>query len=205
MSIIHPSEFPIQRPDISKGWARICAFAWHSESKQENVLQKLRQNPKETIIQIASGEYDADALTASFAQAIADMAEEGMAPYSGYLPIPEPSIEQLKEYKVDEMAIMFSAGITGLMKFNQQPKLWAKVFLAAWNDNDLLIKIRQDPLQNLSNLLGSDFQQLQNSKYGILPLPDLPSDLSDLSLEQIHSIGDQWNNPMGIFPIACTV
>ena len=203
MSIIHPLELPIQRPDISKGWARICAFAWHSESKQENVLQKLRKNPKETIIQIASGEYDADALTASFAQAIADMAEEGMAPYSGYLPIPEAPIEQLKGFDVDEIAIMLSAGITGIMKFDQQPKLWAKVFLAAWNDNDLLIKIRQDPVTYLPTVPGLNFQKLENSKYGILPIPDLPSHLLNLNIEQLQGAGEQWEHQMGIFPIGC--
>ena len=193
--------FPPTDPRLLKAWSRICAFAW--KQKEAGVLQKLRQDPKNTIIEIANKAYHADQDTVTKAQEIIEISSDPGATYSGYLPIPQPvgGLDRLSE---ENLKILFQAGITGTLRFDDKAELWAKVFYAAWQDLDLLNAIREDPVKNLPRVDGLNFEELQNSKYGILPIPDLPIGLSDTSIEQLTSVGFDLDNLGGIIPLACT-
>ena len=189
---------------LLKAWSRICAFAWIQTRNGSNVLQNLRQDPKNAITEIAKGtqgKYNADSDTANRAQVIIDFSQDPEATYSGYLPIPQ-AVEGLGELSEENLSVLLQAGITGTLRFDDQPQQWAKVFHAAWQDPELLNAIRKDPLTNLPKVNGLNLQQLQNSKYGILPMPDMVSGLSEATIEQIESIGFETDNLAGIFPLA---
>ena len=96
---------------------------------------------------------------------------------------------------------LLRSGITGTLRFDDKAELWVKVFHAAWKDQELLKAIRQDPLTNLPKVNGLNLEELQKSKYGILPMPDLSSGLSDATIEQLESIGFEMENLGGIFPL----
>ena len=203
---------------LLKAWARVCAFAW--TQKETNVLIELRRDPKTTIEKISKREYGADETTANRAQDIINTSTTANQSYSGFLPIPSPEgvgVEVLGKLSEGVLKDLLAAGITGTLRFDDQPELWAKVFYAAWQDGNLLQDIRQDPLANLLRVEGLSLEALealQNSTYGILPIPDLPSALSEAlsdntidqleSIEQLESIGVEMENATGIFPLtAC--
>lgn len=192
-------------PQLLRAWSRNCGFIWTQTRSGSNVLQKLRQDPKNTIMEIArgtEGEYNADPETANSAQIIIDFSsEDSEATYSGYLPIPE-AVGELNGVSEENLRILFRNGITGVLRFDDKAELWAKVFHAAWQDPELLNGIRKDPLANLPKVEGLNLEELQNSKYGILPVPDMPSAMSDDTIEKIASIGFEMDNLGGIIPLA---
>ena len=189
---------------LLKAWSRICAFAWIQTRNGSNVLQNLRQDPKNALAEIAKGsegKYNADSDTANRAQVIIDFSQDPEATYSGYLPIPQ-AMGGLGELSEENLRVLLQAGITGTLRFDDQAQLWAKVFHAAWQDPQLLNAIRQDPLANLPKVNGLNLEELQNSKYGILPMADLSSGLSELTIEQLENIGIETDNIAGIIPLA---
>ncbi len=177
-------------------WARICAFAW----KNPEVLNELRKDPKTTIQEIAKGEngkYKADSTTARQADMIRSQTEtDATEPYEGYLPIPY-AVGGLEKLSPEELKALLENGLTGVFRFDDRSDLWAEALHQAWNNPELLIKIRKDPLGNLPQA-----DELKDSQYGIFPMPDLPEDLKTLSIEQLESTG-AMTNVNGILPLAC--
>ena len=187
---------------LLKAWSRVCAFAWTQTTNGSNVLQNLRQDPKNTVTELAKGthgKYNADSDTANRAQVIIDFSQDPEATYSGYLPIPQ-AMGGLGELSEENLRVLLQAGITGTMRFDDQPQEWAKVFHAAWKDPELLNAIRKDPLTNLPRVNGLNLQELQKSKYGILPFPDLSSGLSEVTVEQLENINFESHHAGGIVP-----
>ncbi len=174
-------------------WSRVLAFVWLNEK----VLDELRKDPKETITQLAKGQDGkykniVDTETANQAKTIQDQTEnDPTEPYRGYLPIPDPPLEEWKQLSSKDLAELLRGGITGILKFDDQPNLWADELLAAWNDPEKLIKIRQDPLGS-GNLIHKE--ELLKSKYKILPVPDRPRGIDQLNVGQLESfLGDEDN------------
>ena len=188
---------------LLQAWARICSFAWVQERNGCQVLENLRQDPKNTIIKIRNREYNTDSQTAEQAGVIVDFSDKNPdAPYSGYLPIPS-AVGGLDKLSEKDLSILFQAGITGVLRFDDKAEQWAKIFQAAWEDAGLLKAIRQDPLANLPRVGGLNLEELQNSKYGILPIPDMPSSMSDDTIEKLENIAFNLDNLAGIIPLAC--
>lgn len=174
-------------------WSQIIAFAW----LHPNVLKELRKDPKNTIMKLAgkaSPPYeDVDDQTKSAAGDIMYNAENDVSEgYRGYLPIPD-SFEALENLGVDKLEQFLEHGITGILKFDQNANLWAEELDAAWTDRAKLIKIRQDPLKNLMHA-----EELSNSEFGIFPLPDRPSRLEKLNIEDLKGfIGENETDHLG--------
>ncbi len=182
--------------DPKNSWSRVCAFAW----KKPEVLNDLRKDPKGTIEEIAKGEngkYKADPTTAGYANIISRQAQtDATEPYRGYLPIPY-AVGGLEKLSPEELKGLLENGLTGVFRFDERSDLWAEALHQAWNNPELLIKIRKDPLGNLPQA-----NELNNSQYGIFPMPDLPEDLKTLTIEQLESTG-AMTNVNGILPLGC--
>lgn len=181
-------------------WSRVCAFAW---KHKEEVLNDLRKDPKGTIEEIAKGQngkYKADSDTAVQANTIIELSKTQTEKYSGYLPIPNPfgGLDKLDQQQMEELLL---GGLTGAFKFDKEAKLWADALLQAWKDEELLQKIRRDPLGHLPHA-----NELKDSEYGIFPVPDLPSvvaqNLEKLNIEQLYDflVDDNVRHIGGIMP-----
>ncbi|MEM8807048.1 MAG: hypothetical protein AAGF01_13570 [Cyanobacteria bacterium P01_G01_bin.38] len=206
-------------PSSRENWAQIFAFAW-LESNQD-FSKELRRDPKETIIELAkgtSGKYKPllDSLESDTADLVVDAANEikkktddtPLAAYSGYLPIPNSPFreELLKELNEGDLEKLLDRGIEGILQFQEKKELWAEILLRVWRNSDELKKIRQEPLEGLSSLLGEQqARELQDSEYGIIPLPNRPRGLGTLTIEDLADfLGDQDNADHlgGIFLVA---
>lgn len=191
---------PLARAD----WAQLFAFAWlHSGS----VLQELRKDPKKAIIELANGTIPSDPDTQGAAKIIQNLADNTpMETYSGYLPIPRCPLEDRSKLSEKDLQDLLQVGLDGVLKFNVKGDLWAKVLLAAWNDDNTLKAIRQDPLEGLKRVLTeAEVKELQDSTYGILPLPDRANGLGNLKMEElVDFLGDEQNAEHlgGIFLVA---
>lgn len=177
-----------------KAWARVCAFAWI----REEVLKDLRKDPRGTIEKIARGENGADDETIQAATTIVNLSRNPNDRYDGYLPIPDP-VGGLDRLDKEELKALLQNGITGGFRFDEKAELWADALSQAWKDNNLLKEIRKDP----GKLPNAD--KLQESTYGIFPMPGLPRGLDDLKIEQLEdflSDEDNARNLGGIFPPA---
>lgn len=185
-------------------WAEIFAFAWQNG---DPVLTDLRKDPKKAIEDLARGEYGATSDTREAAEGIIRQTEDQpLETYSGYIPIPRPPLNDLSRLSEEDLAGLLNLGLDGVLKFNLQAELWAKVLLEAWRDEDILKAIRQDPLTGLRRILDEDqISQLLDSDYGILPLPNLPNGLDKLEMEDLVAfLGDELNAEHlgGIFLVA---
>jgi hypothetical protein len=180
--------------EVRANWSRVLAFAWLNQE----VLEDLRRNPKQTITNLAmGGQYinlkgevkenlDVDGDTAAAASTIERQAADPGESYRGYLPVPN-AVGGLEGTTKENLAALLNNGITGILKFDDEAELWADELHAAWNDSDQLIKIRQDPSKNLRHA-----KELSNTRYGIFPIPDRPRGLEQLKIEQLQSfLGDQ--------------
>lgn len=180
-------------------WSQILAYAWtQADNSQNSVLDDLRKDPKKTIIKLAEGssEYpNVDENTQSAAERIQEQAETSPGEsYSGYLPIPD-ALESLANLEAENLEVLLTNGITGILQFNEQADLWAKELLRAWQNQEILSNIRQDPLNNL--LHGDELLK-------IFPLPDRPRGLDKLTIEDLASFFDDEDNARhlsGIFLI----
>ena len=180
-------------------WSQILAYAWTQTDNSQNskVLDDLRKDPKETIIKLAEGssEYPNVDEAKSAAESIRKQAETSPGEgYSGYLPIPD-ALESLANLDPESLAVLLRNGITGILQFNEQADLWAEELLRAWQDQAILIGIRQDPLKNLLH---------KDELREIFPLPDRPRGLDKLTIEDLGSFFDDEDNARhlsGIFLI----
>ena len=179
-------------------WSRVFAFAW----KHQEVLTDLRKDPKGTIEEIAKGEngkYKADAKTAVQAGTIQSQSQNPIPNYSGYLPIPD-TFAGLEKLSAEELKEFLLRGLTGVLRFDDQAELWADALHQAWTDQNLLIEIRKDPLGKLPHA-----NQLQNTTYGIFPLPDRPKGLDKLEIDELEDFLSDQDDALhlaGIFPTA---
>lgn len=177
-------------PSPRSDWSQILAYVWTQTDNSQNskVLDDLRKDPKGTIIKLAEGssEYpNIDKETNSAAKSIQEQAETSPGEgYSGYLPIPD-ALESLANLDPENLAVLLRNGITGILQFNEQANLWAEELLRAWQDQAILIGIRQDPLKNLLH---------KDELLKIFPLPDRPRGLDKLSIEDLGSFFDDEDN-----------
>ena len=192
------------RSSPRRDWSQILAYAWTQTDNSQNsqVLDNLRKDPKGTIIKLAEGSSkypNVDEDTRNAAKSIQVQADRSPSEgYSGYLPIPDP-LESLTNSDSKNLAVLLRNGITGILQFEEQADLWAEELLRAWKDPEILIGIRQDPL---NNLLHKD--ELLKNKYGVFPLPDRPRGLDKLTIEDLGSFFDDEDNARhisGIFLI----
>ena len=187
-------------------WARIWALAW-LESDKANLLEDIRKDPKSTITQLkegTKGEYkelleslnDTERVNQIIQAADEIIRNAGsLEEYTGFLPIPSNPFGKF-DLKEDDIKNLLRSGLEGILRFDDQADVWAEVLFAAWGDQDsnLLKDIRQDPEKGLKSILGEQqVKELQESKYGILPLPDKPDGL-DKDIEKLTDfLGDEDN------------
>ena len=185
-------------PELLKSWALVCACAWINPTE---VLKPLRKDPKTTIDQMAEGQLGAPENVQIAAQKIQATAINPTVEYSGYLPIPGPEGDGLQNLQKEEITKLIGRGIMGIMNFNLTASVWSEIFYDTWHNRDNLIAIRKDPHAGLRKVLSADqFNELRDSLYGILPIPDLPTSLEGLDLDPLADLYEQWDYPMGIFP-----
>jgi len=180
---------------VRGNWSRVLAFAWLNS----DVLIDLRKDPKNTIIKLAgetnSHYQNVDRGTEDAAKNIIVQTEQdGSEAYRGYLPIPDPlkGLENLdlEDDKLEELLEeLLLKGITGILKFDKKANLWKEELKAAWTSQEKLIQIRKDPLNILKYA-----KELSEDEFGIFPLPDLPSGLENLKIEELQNfLGDEDN------------
>lgn len=174
-------------------WSQILAYAW-TQTEQSKVLEDLRKDPKGTIIELAkaSSKYpNVDDDTKSASKSIQEQAEQSPSEgYSGYLPIPDAP-GKLAELSPKDLEVLIRNGITGILQFESQAKIWSEILHSAWNDPDrqLLNNIRKDPLTYLPRK-----DELLQDKYGIFPLPDRPRGLDKLTIDDLEDFFDDEDN-----------
>jgi hypothetical protein len=191
-------------------WGKILAYAWSQPSQPAVVLTDLRKDPKATIKELAKGsssKYQGVVKdTQDAAQHVIDQSKSAPGDsYIGYVPIPRPTggLEKLTE---EQLTRLISNGLTGLLKFDTQPKEWAKILLALWQDADLssLKSFQKDPLKFLKASFPAELKILLESDYGIFPLPDRPRGLSKLDIKDLDRFltdEDNAKHLSGIFLI----
>ncbi|RCJ30327.1 hypothetical protein A6769_33855 [Nostoc punctiforme NIES-2108] len=182
-------------------WSRVIAFAW----LHPNVLKDLRKDPKNTIMKLAgeasppyTGVDEVDHYTKDSAVNIMNETDnDPLEPYRGYLPIPDP-VRGLEKLDDSELEGLLEKGITGILKFDENAKLWKDELKAAWTNSAKLKAIRQDPLDNLIHK-----DELLKGDYGIFPLPDRPLSLQRLDINELETfIGEgKMDHLGGIFLI----
>ena len=187
-------------------WSRVIAFAW----TYNEVLNDLRKDPKETIIELAKGKdstkyqnVDDDNTAFAAGRIQIDAEDNPEEAYSGYLPLPNPLVG-LECLDQSQLAALLRAGIDGILKFEAKADLWAEVLFKAWKDpKGLLVGIRKDPLQYLRKAITvKNTQALQQSEYGILPIPNRPKSLEKFKIEDLREFlidQDIMENLGGIF------
>jgi hypothetical protein len=193
--MVNPNSISIL--EVRANWSRVVAFAW----MYPEVLADLRKNPKQTITDLAmGGQYKnlitIDSETQDAANIIKTQTDtDPEEPYRGYLPIPD-AVGGLEKATPANLAALLKSGITGILKFDNQAELWADELLAAWEDPKQLKNVRQDPLQHLHHR-----DQLLETTYGVLPVPDRPKTLEDKDLGELTNFlkGDIMTHLGGIF------
>lgn len=190
--------------EVRANWSRILAFAWLNQE----VLEDLRKNPKQTIINLAMGgkyknlkgevnaNLEVDSSTATAASVIKNQADnDPEESYRGYLPIPN-ALGGLEGITQANLEVLLNNGIAGILKFDDKADLWADDLHAAWNDPEQLKNIRQDPLMHLRNK-----DELLKTTYGIFPVPDRPKVLEGKDIEKLSEFlgGEPMSHLGGIF------
>ncbi len=190
--------------EVRANWSRVLAFVWLNQG----VLEDLRQNPKQTITNLAMGgkyknlkgevnvNLDVDSATATAASVIKNQSDnDPEESYRGYLPIPDP-LGGLEGITQANLAELLKNGITGILKFDDEADLWADELHAAWNDREQLKNIRQDPLMHLRHK-----DDLLKTTYGIFPVPDRPNVLEGKDIEKLSEFlgGETMSHLGGIF------
>ena len=206
-------------------WAQIWALAW-LDSDKANLLEDIRKDPKSTITQLkegTNGKYK-ELLNATnsvddiIAAADVIIRQAGsLEEYTGFLPIPSnPFVEVKDELKKEDIVNLLGkenivnllrSGLEGILKFDDQAELWAEVLLEAWKCPEKLRAIRRDPVEGIKAIGQDKLEMLQNSTYGLLPLPGRPDGLLDKDIEKLEKLkqflgdGDNADHIGGIFAV----
>lgn len=183
-------------------WAKIWALAW-LDTPENNLLEDLRRDPKSTIEELkkgANGKYqkllnaiDGSSDITAAAQRIIEKADD-REPYAGFLPIPFNPFLAV-ELKQENIENLLEAGLEGILKFDDKAEIWAKVLFKAWEDEEKFLEIRKDPVKGLQGILTEEeFRELQDSTYGLLPLPGRPKGFDPTNLALLGEFLDDQEN-----------